>query len=459
MKQVKKLPGTLIRPIVAGVTMALAANTMAGETALEALHIDNKLLSQKLAPDLIETLESGIPAKIIVQFDDSGVKSQIQAMKNSLSGQFDTLEILDTLKQELSSLKEQVLSAIPSGDITVAREYSHLPMAALQIGNPEALSALLSNPKVVRLYKNNVNQMSLTESLPPINQPLAANAGYVGGGTVAVLDSGVDYTRSAFGDCTGGSGPVCRVVVAGDFAPDDGLLDDFSDPLPRGHGTNVAGIVLGVAPGAYIAALDVFDGIGAPDYAIIDAINWAIANQPYYDIVAMNLSLGMQGLYYNTECQDNPYGPAFANARSAGILPIVAAGNEAQNGLPVPACAPGAVRVGAVYDADVGPRQWKACTDSSTALDLVTCFSNSSPMLTMLAPGAMIKAAGIEMGGTSQAAPHVAGAVAVLRSTFGSETLYQTLSRLVNGGVPVTDPANGLTHPRLDLAGAINWQP
>ncbi len=306
----------------------------------------------------------------------------------------------------------------------------------------------------MRLYKNNVNHMSLTESLAQIDQPPAARAGYTGGGTVAVLDSGVDYTRSAFGDCTGGAGPVCRVVWAGDFAPDDGQLDD------NGHGTNVAGIVLGVAPGAYIAALDVFDGAGASDYVIIDAINWAIANQPNYNIAAMNLSLAKSDLYYNTECQDSPYGSAFAEARSAGILPIVAAGNEAKNGLPVPACAPGAVRVGAVYDADVGPKQWgNTCTDSTTALDRVTCFSNSAPMLTMLAPGAMITAAGITMGGTSQAAPHVAGAVAVLRSTFWSETLDQTLSRLVNGGVPVTDPANGLTHPRLDLAGAINWQP
>jgi subtilisin family serine protease len=138
----------------------------------------------------------------------------------------------------------------------------------------------------------------------------------------------------------------------------------------------------------------------------------------------------------------------------------VAAGNEtSKNGISSPACAPGAVSVGAVYDDYMGAIAWEACTDSSTAPDQVTCFSNSSSYLTLLAPGAIITAAGIGVGGTSQAAPHVAGAVAVLRAAFQAETLEQTVSRMTNGGVPVADPYNGLTHPRLDLVGAINWQP
>jgi uncharacterized protein (TIGR03437 family) len=51
------------------------------------------------------------------------------------------------------------------------------------------------------------------------------------------------------------------------------------------------------------------------------------------------------------------------------------------------------------------------CTDATTAADQITCFSQvwNNPMV--LAPGALIVAAGIEQGGTSQASPHVAGAV------------------------------------------------
>ena len=56
------------------------------------------------------------------------------------------------------------------------------------------------------------------------------------------------------------------------------------------------------------------------------------------------------------------------------------------------------------------------------------------------------------------AAPHVAGAVAVLRGAFAfpSDTIDQTVERLTSTGQPVVDPGNGLTHPRIDLAAALS---
>ena len=69
----------------------------------------------------------------------------------------------------------------------------------------------------------------------------------------------------------------------------------------------------------------------------------------------------------------------------------------------------------------------------------------------MLAPGAHISAAGTTLSGTSQAAPHVSGALAVLRSAFPADSLDDTLSRLQNMGVPVTDRRNNITKPRLNF--------
>lgn len=92
-----------------------------------------------------------------------------------------------------------------------------------------------------------------------------------------------------------------------------------------------------------------------------------------------------------------------------------------------------------------------SCSDTSTAADKVTCFSDSASYLTMLAPGAMVTAAGYTMAGTSQATPFVAGALAVLRSTFPAETLAQVQTRLINNGTPVTDARNSLVKPRLNL--------
>jgi len=120
-----------------------------------------------------------------------------------------------------------------------------------------------------------------------------------------------------------------------------------------------------------------------------------------------------------TPCTTNAFQAAFRAARAAGVLAATAAGNSKSTaGLASPACATAAVSVGAVYDSSLGPAGWGGaalCTDSATSPDQITCFSNSADYLGLLAPGAMITGGGVTYGGTSQAAPHVAGAIAVLK--------------------------------------------
>jgi subtilisin family serine protease len=282
---------------------------------------------------------------------------------------------------------------------------------------------------------------------------------------VAVLDTGVDYTRSAFGSCTAPAVPsTCRVVYAVDTAPNDGQLD------ANGHGTNVAGIAAGIASASSIVAFDVFDGGSASSAHINAAIDAAINLKDTHNIVALNMSLG--GSLYQDPCTGppawrNPFQASIDSARANGILTVAASGNDAtSNAIGMPACTPGVVSVGASYDANVGGLSWSlpaggTCTDSSTFADKITCFSNSAYFLTMLAPGALSTAAGYTYGGTSQATPHVSGAVAVLRAAFPADTLDETVARLTSSGVPVTDSRNGITVPRLDMlaaVGAINDQ-
>src|SRR5262249_48249712 len=157
--------------------------------------------------------------------------------------------------------------------------------------------------------------------------------------------------------------------------------------------------------------LDVFrtDGL-AYTSEILAAINWCIANRSIYNIVAINLSLG--GGASSTPCAQDAFAAGIASARAAGILAAGAAGNAGYTSqLAPPACVPAAVSVGAVYDANVGGVGYSGCQDPSTTADQVTCFSNSAPFLTLLAPGALITAGGYTMAGTSQATPHVAGAI------------------------------------------------
>ncbi|MCX5743958.1 MAG: S8 family serine peptidase [Proteobacteria bacterium] len=300
--------------------------------------------------------------------------------------------------------KQRLRASSPDHELAVLHAWDELPLMHVQAASAEAARALLADDAAAAAYEDVRYELTDAESFPLIAQPAAIAAGKSGVGTsIAILDTGTTYTHAAFGSCTSPGVPAaCKVSVAKDFAPDDGALD------ANGHGTNVAGIALGVAPDAHILALDVFTGSSASSIDIISAINWSVANRATYNIAALNLSLG--GGSSTTPCTNDAMGIALATARTAGIAPVVASGNGGlTNAISSPGCAPAAISVGAVYDAAIGGLTYSACSDPTTAADKITCFSNSASFLTLLAPGALITAAGFTMAGTSQATPHVAG--------------------------------------------------
>jgi hypothetical protein len=96
-------------------------------------------------------------------------------------------------------------------------------------------------------------------------------------------------------------------------------------------------IVSKVATKTKIIGIDVFRKVRsqgkwvstAYDSDILAGINWAVNNAQTYNIKAVNLSLGVPGVKYTSECSDSSYGTAFANARAAGVVPVVASGNDA----------------------------------------------------------------------------------------------------------------------------------
>jgi subtilisin family serine protease len=346
--------------------------------------------------------------------------------------------------------KARLLDAVAATDAAVERDWDNLPLIQVRADTIDAAAAVVDDDSALATYAIERYQATDAESFPLINQPAAAAAGKIGAGTaVAVLDTGADYTRPDLGACTAPGTPAsCRIAFAKDFAPDDGARDD------NGHGTNVSGIVAGVAPGTKVLALDVFSGGGASSTDILSAINWAIANKATYNIAALNLSLG--GGSSTAPCTADAIGVGLGAARAVGIAPVVASGNDGRsNAISSPACAPAAISVGAVYDANVGGLGYGVCADPTTAADKLACFSNSASFLTVLAPGALISAAGYTMAGTSQATPHVAGALAVLRAAFPGETVDQLVGRITRTGKPILDPRNGVTRPRLDLAAAL----
>lgn len=411
-----------------------------------------------LPDELLLTVRNVGAVDVIVELDASAIDRSAATRRARLPRRIDDDAALASLAGRYRRLKDQTMRPLQGPDIDERLDYSHLPMRAMHVRSEAALRALAVAPGVRALYPDVEHRTVLAESLPQTGQPAVAAAGYGGNGaTVAVIDNGIDRNQTAFGGCTAVGVPAsCRVVVEQTFAT--------APATDSRHGTNVAAIVAGVAPQARIAALNVFEDTGgAYTSSILSAINWAIANRSAYGIVAINMSLGDTSRNA-AQCTSSSYTTPIANARAAGIHVVVSAGNAGyvngafSAGLASPACTPGAVSVGAVYDANVGGLIWGSspnqCTDNTSRADQITCFSMSSTYLSLLAPGALISAGGFALGGTSQAAPHVAGALAVLRSAFAGETLAAAESRLTANGTPIFDSRINRSFPRLNLAAA-----
>lgn len=436
----KTLLGFVLLPIIAiPPTYSVAASGTQG--------------SSKSLASLAARLQHNEQVVVIVEMDAAIIEAQASAQRALRGIKHDDAAILKYRSDQYRSEKDRLFNRVLPRKLLLLRDYSHLPMFAIRLNAINDLNVLEQDSRVAAVYEEQTLHMHLAQSAPLIRQPQALTLNQTGSGTtVAVLDTGVDYTRSAFGSCTSPGIPAnCKVIYAQDFAPDDGARD------ADGHGSNVAGIVSGIAPGSRIAALDVFDGASANSTDIIAAINWAIANQPAYNIVALNMSLG-GGLFTSacTKTSTNPFRTPIINAKTAGILSIISSGNEASStSLAMPACTPEAVSVGAVYDSNIGSISYGVCTDSVTAADQVACFSNSASFLSVLAPGSLITAAGATYAGTSQAAPHVSGTVAVLRSAYPAESLTTILSRLTTRGVNVTDNRNNVIKPRVDILASL----
>lgn len=367
--------------------------------------------------------------------------------------------------EAIVAAREALLGSLPPAlQARVRGDYRHFPLVRMELA-VEQQQQLAAHPLVVGVYPDRLRRPLLESSLSYLGAARWHGAGDDGRGTsVAVLDTGIRYWNGHFGECDAPGDEECRVKVFEGFATltfGSGTTDPYEVAEGEPHGTNVGGIVGGVAPGTGLLSLGVFavydadpstgfgGGAAASDGDVVDALDWCIEHQAEHGIVAANMSLGSEpdpDLHgYCTGWMAGSYLSVFANTRDAGVLPVVASGNEyVKSAVASPACIAAAVRVGAGYD---DPAFGYSCGTGPVVPGAVTCFSNSSALVDLIAPGNDIDAAGLlHYSGTSMAAPHVAGLAAVYQARYASDPLW-TLERMRVDAVPV--PEDYTTQPYI----------
>jgi hypothetical protein len=288
------------------------------------------------------------------------------------------------------------------------------------------------------------------------------------GMTVAVIDTGMDYTHEALG---GGFGPGHKVIAGFDFS------DNNPDPMPAPsmpHGTAVAGLIAssdpahpGVAPGADIVALRVFSNTSQGDFTkVADALQWVIDNHSQYNITAVNISISDGNNYaQNWFAQDGGVGQRITtliDQLDALNIPVVAAtGNSfnGQQGEGFPAIVPDTISVTSTDANDqIVPdaQRLGAAISGTSATDL------AAPGVGIIAPSTGNGFSAVD--GSSFAAPQVTGAVVLLQQIYESRfNQLPTVSELDNwlqqGSDPATDPTTGIAIGRLDIPKAASLIP
>jgi subtilisin family serine protease len=290
-----------------------------------------------------------------------------------------------------------------------------------------------------------------------VNAPALWNLGYRGQGiVVANMDTGVDVTHPDLtGRWRGGTNSWYDPNGQHPTTPTD----------VSGHGTWTMGVMVGgdaggssvgVAPDATWIAVKIFNDRGtATSTGIHQGFQWlldpdgnpATADAP--DVVNNSWAMSTSGCVLDFQ-------PDLASLRAAGILPVFAAGNYGplSGSSSSPANNPEAFAVGATDDSDI-LYPYSSRGPSS-------CGQPVYPQL--VAPGVGIHTTDLyglyaDPTGTSLAAPHVAGALALLLQAFPGMSADRQAAALENSAIDLgpAGPDNSYGYGRLDALAAYQW--
>lgn len=361
------------------------------------------------AEALIDSIELNSNASSIENSEGLIVNKEI--LNGNLTPKFESKKIDGFLRNKLSESNELIPLLVHVGEYNPGKmqelkaigaqikyEYNLIPVVALSIEQVQ-VDVLANLPFVTKIEFDAETQASLPQSTVQIGVPYIRSQYQRFGKDVrvAVIDTGIDNEHE----------DLENVILEKDFTGEG--TDDLN-----GHGTHVASIVAGtgklttgvnrgIAPKSSLIDVKVLDRTGQGRISdLIAGIEYSVLNKAQVISISLGAAIPCTGLDAGSLMADA--------AVEQGVNVVVAAGNlgPLPGTITSPGCAKNVITVGAV-----------------DKLDNLASFSSRGPTLDgrtkpeIVAPGVLIIAA--EAGssyaiksGTSMAAPHISGVIALL---------------------------------------------